>query len=398
MRTIRLRFLLALCLVAVLGTAPALATWSFAIANTKTGEVGVGTVTCLRLIDLKQWVPVVVVGKGAGCSQSALDTTGDLRRTIFDGLGAGSAPTDILGELAGFAGHTTRQFGIVDTQGRSATYSGPQAGIWRGSVEGQFGDFVYAVQGNVLAGSCVVPAIEEAIIETEGDLAEKMMAAHRAARDTGGDGRCSCNVSNPTGCGCPPPPGQALGKSGHVGCMIIGRIGDTDDDNCDRRGCADGDYFMDLNAAFLGDDAPDPVDVLEESFVLWRTELIGRPDAVRSRVSFSRPTLPPGRAGTTTMKIDLRDWQGRRNHANIASVSVEHAPGSDRRTSIGPVVENADGSYSVILTQPALDRRWRGRDAGGFDRFRIVVDDQVRPVTLMPDPVLSIRRADATSK
>ena len=96
----------------------------------------------------------------------------------------------------------------------------------------------YEIQGNILAGECVVPAIEQAVLETDGDIAEKLMAGMRAARGQGGDGRCSCSQSNATGCGCPPP---GFSKSGHIGGIIVARIGDSDDPLCNAAGCADGE-------------------------------------------------------------------------------------------------------------------------------------------------------------
>ncbi|WP_277214025.1 hypothetical protein, partial [Isoptericola croceus] len=83
-----------------------------------------------------------------------------------------------------------------------------------------------------------MPAIELAVINTSGDMAEKLMAGMEAARATGGDGRCSCNPNAPTSCGCP----NAVIKSGHIGGMIVARIGDIDDALCSAAGCADGTY------------------------------------------------------------------------------------------------------------------------------------------------------------
>ena len=58
-----------------------------------------------------------------------------------------------------------------------------------------------------------------AVLATEGDVAAKLMAGMEAARDAGGDGRCSCN-GDPTDCGCPVP---VFDKSGHIGGMVVAR-------------------------------------------------------------------------------------------------------------------------------------------------------------------------------
>jgi hypothetical protein len=152
------------------------------------------------------WVPVIVVGKGAGCAQSYVDPTGATRVYIRDQLALGTNPVQILSGLAGFdTGHQTRQYGIADVLGRAVGFTGTQAGAFASDRVGRIGDVLYAIQGNVLTGGPVLAAAELALYATPGDLGEKMMAAMEAARLFGGDGRCSCNKGAPTSCGSPPP-------------------------------------------------------------------------------------------------------------------------------------------------------------------------------------------------
>ena len=80
--------LLALLLLA----APLPATWSIVVVNTATGEVAVGTATCLTNFDIQKGVPVIVPGIGAGASQSLLDTGGLNRKIIQRGLIVGLKP------------------------------------------------------------------------------------------------------------------------------------------------------------------------------------------------------------------------------------------------------------------------------------------------------------------
>ena len=124
------------------------------------------------------------------------------------------------------------------------------------------------------------------------------MAAHVAARDTGGDGRCSCATNPPDSCGCPPP---GFTKSGHIGCIAVARIDDSDDPNCNAGGCADGDYFLTINVPFQQPTSPDPVDQMLDEFVLWRMALEGRPDAIQSTATLGRTSFIPGRPGATTL-------------------------------------------------------------------------------------------------
>lgn len=358
-------------------TSSARATWSIVIANFETGEVAVGTVTCLNNFDLLAIVPVVVVGKGAAAVQAAGDFNGTRRPVIFDHLQIGTDPEEILVLLAQIGGHQSRQYGIADTQARAITFTGSQASAWAGGVVGFDGNSIYAIQGNILAGDCVVPAIEDAILATDGDIPEKLMAGMEAAYFMGGDGRCSCD-SCPTCCGCPP---EDFTKAGHIGCMVVARIGDTDDPACNSSGCADGDYHMKFNVPFQSSSRPDPVLQLRDMFDTWRTDLINRPDAIQSTAVLDTSFLPPDGTSTANMTISFLDWQRDLVTRKLKSIFVTHAPDSDGLSSIGGVSRNKDGTYSVEIT---------AGNTVGTDRFRIVVDDGIRPVTLMPEPALEM--------
>lgn len=206
------------------------ATWSIILIDTTTGEVAAGSATCLTGFDLRANTPVLIVGVGAATAQSFVDSLGQNRGLIRDQLLKGTHPEDIIDLLAVFdTGHQTRQYGIADTRGGVATFTGTSAGAWAGGEVGSFvgrtGEIVYAIQGNVLTGEPVVLQAVQAAIETEGDLAEKLMASMFAAYMMGGDGRCSCSGADPTGCGSPP---DEFDKSAHIAYMLIARAGDTD--------------------------------------------------------------------------------------------------------------------------------------------------------------------------
>lgn len=214
-------------------TIPAFGTWSMLIVDTRTGEIAVGSCTCLTNLDLQALTPVLVVGVGACTAQSAGDTSQLNRTFIRDRLLEGVAPSDILQGLSVFdQAHLSRQYGFVDAQGRTATFTGSGAGAWAGGQTGSFyynyagytGHIAYAVQGNVLTGSPVVEAAVDAIRNTDGDVAARFMAGMEAARAMGGDGRCSC-PGGVTTCGAPP---TTFTKSAHIGYMLIARAGDRD--------------------------------------------------------------------------------------------------------------------------------------------------------------------------
>jgi hypothetical protein len=368
----------AAALLLIVATVPlAHATWSIVIADSGTKEVAVGTVTCLNNYDLLGLVPVVVVGKGAGACQASGDFDGIRRPVMFDQIVAGTSPEEILALLSALPEHQSRQYGIADTQGRNVTFTGRLAFDWKGGVVGSDGTLVYAIQGNILAGDCVVPAIEQALLSTPGDIPAKLMAGMEAARAAGGDGRCSCDAGGPMNCGCPP---ESFTKSGHIGGMVVARAGDTDDPLCDVDGCADGNYFMRLNVAFQSSEAVDPVLQLADLFATWRAALNGRPDAIQSEVTLGPAPIPPDGIATTTLHIALHDYSGGSITVPIQSVVVAHAPASAGRSSIGPVTDLGNGAYSVTLTAGLR---------AGLDVFTVTVDDGIRPVVLMPETPLA---------
>ncbi len=83
-------------------------------------------------------------------------------------------------------GRDTRQLGIVDRSGNSASWTGPRCVEWAGHRDG----FCYAAQGNILVGAETVDALVETFTATEGrSLARRLLECLAAAQATGGDRR-----------------------------------------------------------------------------------------------------------------------------------------------------------------------------------------------------------------
>ena len=364
-------------LLVLLLSAPLSATWSIILVDTRTGEVAIASATCLTGFDLQAGACVVVVGRGAAAAQSFVDTTGANRMLIFARLQAGTDPAAILQQLAATdTGHQSRQYGIVDVAGRAVGFSGTGAGPWAGHLTGTVGSIVYAVQGNVLTGQAVVTAAEQAILNTQGDLAEKLMAAMEAAKLMGGDGRCSCNPSQPTACGAPP---ASFNKSADIGYMLVARPGDVDGVCNGNVGCANGSYYLNFNVANQLSSAPDPVDQLRARFLNFRLQQLLRPDHFQSSAAFEPGSLLDDGVTSGTLHIVLRDWRGVRLPFGGAQVTVAQQGGP--AVSLGPVIDHGDGSYSLTIGQAA---------AVGTAQLRIVVDDGVRPVQLGPDTEIPV--------
>ncbi|MFN0205110.1 MAG: DUF1028 domain-containing protein [Planctomycetota bacterium] len=380
---LRRRFLasaLAPILTLALAASQALATWSIIIVNTVTGEVAIGQATCLANFNLEVGSAVVVVGKGAACAQSFIDTTGQNRLLIFNSFqGEVPLPT-ILAQLAAQdGGHQSRQYGMVALYGGgdSLTFTGTGCGAYANGVTGQIGDIKYAIQGNVLTGAPVISSAEQAVLTTNGDVGQKLLAAMKAAAKKGGDGRCSCSQSAPTSCGSPPP---TFTKSAHTGYMLIARIGDTNGVCNTSVGCASGTYYMNLNA-IGGVSSPDPVTTLNTMYNGWRAGWVGHGDHVLSTKTFNVAGLPADGASQATLTLTLKDINNGVIAHGGASIVVTHDATSAGSCTIGPASSQGNGVYTVPLTAGSVK---------GVDVFKVVINDGKGNVTLYPNPKLPI--------
>ena len=82
-------------------------------------------------------------------------------------------------------GRDHRQLGIVDGEGRAATYTGSECMDWAGGRTGTN----YAAQGNILVNKETVDAMAETFESTSGPLASRLIDCLAAAQEAGGDSR-----------------------------------------------------------------------------------------------------------------------------------------------------------------------------------------------------------------
>jgi hypothetical protein len=346
-------------------------TWSIVVVNTKTREVCVGTATCLDGFDIQVAVPVLVPEFGAGASQATVDSSGICRKRIFRGHLAEQTPQQILTSLSQVGGHQGRQFGIANFYGTPVTFTGNNTSAAAGGVAAISGDLRYAIQGNILVDPIVWLEAEKALIQTPGDLSQKVMAAMEAARAWGGDGRCSCLTGPPTSCGAPPP---APFKSSHCAFVGLARVGDTLG-TCNSAGCATGQYYLELN--FPGTSAdPDPVIVLQGMYQTWRQALQGRPDQVLSEIAAQADSLVADGKSSTQVDIRLVDVDGVPLTTGGALIEVQLLSTGPAVSVPGPVVDHGNGTYSFALTATT---------SAGLDTWRVRATDAVGPVVLQPD-------------
>lgn len=326
---------------------PVRATWSVIVVHKKTREVCSAVATCIEGVGLENLVPVIVVGKGAGASQGFVMSNAQNRKLIFKGFKKGYPPERILEWIeATDSSIQSRGFGIVSFAGPPVAFIGDKLGDGKGTTFGETEDLIYAIQGSGLAGASVVQAAEQALLYSEGDLSTRVMLAMEAARFMGGDGRCSCHPTKPDSCGTPPPDFE---KSAHQAVLFLARPGDINGTCSGAEGCANGEYYLGLVSGGSWDDV-DPVVELRQQFVHWRASLVGVPDHYRSEASIDRQRIVADGASRAHVTIRLRDLDGTPLTQGGAVVSLKRKNPLPPKATVGPVIDNGDGTYSVELT------------------------------------------------
>ena len=157
-------------------------TFSIVARDPATGDVGIAIAS--KALAVGAIAPFARANVGA-ISTQALPNVG-YGPDALARLAAGEAPESILAALtAADAMAAHRQAGLVDAQGRSATWTGASCMEWAG---GRVGPGV-AVQGNILAGPEVVDAILDTYLAAKGSFPRRLVAAVQAGDRAGGDSR-----------------------------------------------------------------------------------------------------------------------------------------------------------------------------------------------------------------
>ena len=101
-------------------------------------------------------------------------------------LREGLSAEEVVARLtAADEGRDQRQLGVVDREGRSASFTGAECLEWAGGRTGP----CYAAQGNILVSAATVDAIAETFESSKGTLAERLLDCLDAAQAAGGDRR-----------------------------------------------------------------------------------------------------------------------------------------------------------------------------------------------------------------
>lgn len=208
------------------------ATWSIIAVDRSTGRLVLGSASCVNTNDefMKQALAVIVPGKGVAACQAASDMTHKNQMLVFSELQKGTDPTRIIEMLSTDPNFQSRQFGILDLQGRSAGHTGLLNSYVAQHMSGQVPgtEIFYAVQANTMRAGEVVPNAVQAFVKTSGAITDRVMAAMEAADGSGGDARCTCPPWPTDGTR---PPIACDGRTSHVAMIVMAEPTDTNGDS-----------------------------------------------------------------------------------------------------------------------------------------------------------------------
>lgn len=162
-------------------------TFSITAIDLVTGQVGSAGASCVSgSVILSDVHP----GRGVIHTQASYNSNNqNYARTLMN---MGLSPQQIIDSLVLHDAQnnpTIRQYGIVDniSGGRTAGYTGVNCINYKNHVLGM----TYTIQGNVLQGQHILDSMQSRFLNTQGTLADKLMAALQGAKIPGADTRCT---------------------------------------------------------------------------------------------------------------------------------------------------------------------------------------------------------------
>jgi uncharacterized Ntn-hydrolase superfamily protein len=182
-------------LILFFGASQAQDTFSIVAIDTITGEIGGAGASCIDESAIPGGVLIIndiIPGRGAIHTQSYWNATN--QNNAHNRMMEGMSPQEIIDWLVAHDSQNNpvvRQYGIVDFDPfvgnpRSAGFTGANCLNYKNHITGRN----YSIQGNILLGQQILDSIESRFLNTEGSLAEKLMAALQGAKVPGADTRC----------------------------------------------------------------------------------------------------------------------------------------------------------------------------------------------------------------
>lgn len=229
-------------------------TFSIVAVDPETGEIGSAGATCIDTEDCNGCGGAIVIsgllpGQAAMNAQASVCLPNVNLNAGIEQLSEGASPQETLdflleNDACVFGDTMNRQYGIVDLDPdgnpRSVAFTGSEALNYAGHLTGDN----YAIQGNILLGAQILEDMEAGFLNTEGSLAQKLMAALQGANVPGADSRClDEGISS---------------KSAFI------RVAQPDDDP--------DDLYLEINIP-IAPEGVDPIDTLQSLFDEWQSTI-----------------------------------------------------------------------------------------------------------------------------
>lgn len=155
-------------------------TYSIVARDPVTGEMGVAVQS--HWFSVGSIVSWGEAGVGVVATQSFVNPSFGIRGLEL--IKAGKSPQEAVDELIfSDEGRDVRQLAILDTKGRSASYTGKNCIPEAGNIAKEN----YSVQANLMLNNKVWSAMSEAFEKSSGPIAERMIDALEAGQNAGGD-------------------------------------------------------------------------------------------------------------------------------------------------------------------------------------------------------------------
>ncbi len=241
-------------------------TFSIVAVDPETGEVGAAGASCIDTDDCGGCGGVIIIsglipGRGGMNSQAYACLPNVNLQNGIEQLNTGSSPQEAMDWVVAndecLSGGATsynsayRQYGFADLDDnnipRAAAFTGANTDAYAGHITGDN----YAIQGNILLGEEILTNMEQGFLNTEGSLADKLMAALQGANVPGADTRClAAGISS---------------KSSFI------RVAKPDDEL--------GNLFLEINVPIVPTGV-EPIDTLQTLFDEWKATQISSNDNI----------------------------------------------------------------------------------------------------------------------
>lgn len=219
-------------------------TFSIVAVDPSTGEVGSAGATCLDDDAIAGGAVIIsklIPGKGAVNTQSYWDPTNQMNATNQVKLDKSSGEVISWLEANDISNNPSiRQYGVAVLDSKGQANATGYTGINCLDVKLHRSGTNYSTQGNILISEDIIKGMEINFLNTNGSLADKLMAALQAANIPGADSRC-----------------LSEGVSSKSAFIRVARPNDTE-----------GNYYLDIVVSKT-DFGAEPIDSVQKYFDDW---------------------------------------------------------------------------------------------------------------------------------